>query len=199
MREQKDPELIAGWLDARGKAVPDRSGWAAGVPERAAVEKPITGGTREPRRITGPAGRPSLPEVSCVLRRQGWHAMAIGSPRTEWERGCAVRKRQHAPCAANSRRATTLQHRFPHKRLQGQQRRRQILTFVRSYHAQHGWAPTIGEIAQAVGLASPNSTKSHLQRLADEGFLHLEPRKSRAIHLVDPAPDGWTRQAQMAG
>lgn len=78
---------------------------------------------------------------------------------------------------------------------QGEQRRADILGYVRTYHAEHGWAPTISEIADAVGLVSPNSTRNHLQRLVLEGFMKMEPRQARAIALVDPAPDGWTRSA----
>lgn len=78
---------------------------------------------------------------------------------------------------------------------QGEKRRRDIMRFVRNYQAKHGWAPTVQEIADAVGLVSPNSTRMHLQRLADDGFIRMEPRQARAIALVSPAPDGWTRKA----
>ena len=76
---------------------------------------------------------------------------------------------------------------------QGEHRRSEILTYVRGYTREHGWAPTISEIALAVGLVSPNSTRNHLQRLVADGFMRMEPRQARAIALVDPAPDGWTR------
>ncbi len=77
---------------------------------------------------------------------------------------------------------------------QGEERRREILKFLRSYIAEKGWAPTIQEIAEAVGLLSPNSTRNHLLKLAEEGYIRLEAKQARAIALVDPAPDGWTRQ-----
>lgn len=77
---------------------------------------------------------------------------------------------------------------------QGEKRRKDILKFVRTYHARNGWAPTIQEIADAVGLVSPNSTRMHLHKLAEGGFIQMEPRQARAIALVSPAPDGWTRK-----
>lgn len=77
---------------------------------------------------------------------------------------------------------------------QGEMRRKDILKFVRKYTAANGWAPTIQEIADGVGLVSPNSTRQHLHKLVADGFLLMEPRRARAIALVDPAPDGWTRR-----
>ena len=76
---------------------------------------------------------------------------------------------------------------------QGEDRRTAILSFVRSYCAEHGWAPTIQEVADAVGLVSPNSTRGHLHKLAEQGYILMNPRQARAIALVSPAPDGWTR------
>lgn len=78
---------------------------------------------------------------------------------------------------------------------QGEMRRKGILKFIRSYNTRKGWSPTIKEIADAVGLVSPNATRNHLHKLAEQGFINMEPRQARAISLVDPAPDGWTRKA----
>lgn len=74
----------------------------------------------------------------------------------------------------------------------GEQRRKAILKFVRTYWKRQGHSPTIQEIADAVGLASPNATRNHLFRLRDEGFIHMKEKVARAITPVDPAPDGWT-------
>lgn len=78
---------------------------------------------------------------------------------------------------------------------QGEMRRTAILRFVRRYVVNKGYSPTIQEIADGVGLVSPNATRNHLIRLQDDGFLSVEPRIARAIALADPAPDGWTRSA----
>lgn len=78
---------------------------------------------------------------------------------------------------------------------QGQMRRTAMMTFIRGYIDRKGWAPTIQEIGDAVGLVSPNATRNHLFKLAEEGFIRTEPKSSRAIALIDPAPDGWTRSA----
>lgn len=78
---------------------------------------------------------------------------------------------------------------------QGVDRRKKILKYVRTYQSKKGYAPTIQEIADAVGLVSPNATRNHLHRLVKDGYLRMEPRKARAIDVIDPAPDGWTRKA----
>lgn len=72
---------------------------------------------------------------------------------------------------------------------QGTKRRKAILKFLRGYMKKNGYAPTIQEIADAVGLVSPNATRNHLQKLAAEGYITMQPRIARAIALVEPAPD----------
>lgn len=76
---------------------------------------------------------------------------------------------------------------------QGADRRTKILEFVREHSQIKGYAPNLQEIAEAVGLASPNGVRVHLRTLQDEGFLTVANRSARAIVLTSPAPDGWTR------
>lgn len=77
---------------------------------------------------------------------------------------------------------------------QGELRRKAILKFVRNFWKKQGHSPTIQEIADAVGLASPNATRNHLFKLRDTGFITMKEKVARAITPVDPAPDGWTAQ-----
>lgn len=76
---------------------------------------------------------------------------------------------------------------------QGAERRVDMVRYIREYCATHGFAPTITEIADGVGLSSPNGTRLHLLRLQDDGFLTVRSRIGRSIVLTSPAPDGWTR------
>lgn len=78
---------------------------------------------------------------------------------------------------------------------QGQDRRVAILSYIRSYSREQGMAPSITEIADAVGLASPNATRNHLAKLAADGYVRLYAGRARGIALVEPGPDGWTRTA----
>lgn len=58
----------------------------------------------------------------------------------------------------------------------GTQRRAEIMEFISDYIDEHGYAPTITEISDAVGLASKSTTHSHLQWLIAEGRLVQTPR-----------------------
>lgn len=67
---------------------------------------------------------------------------------------------------------------------QGERRRKAIITFIAKYQKKNGYAPTISEIAEAVGLGSPNATRNHLHKLQEEGKIQMQPRIARGITLV---------------
>jgi repressor LexA len=48
----------------------------------------------------------------------------------------------------------------------------------------HGYPPTVREIGDAVGLASPSTVHAHLANLERAGLLRRDPTKPRAIELV---------------
>jgi repressor LexA len=65
------------------------------------------------------------------------------------------------------------------------ERQRQIFEFVRSYVDAHGYPPTVREIGEAVGLASPSTVHAHLANLERAGLLKRDPTKPRALELID--------------
>lgn len=71
--------------------------------------------------------------------------------------------------------------------LQGERRRKAIIAFITKYQKNNGIPPTIGEIAEGVGLVSPNATRKHLQKLEEEGLITMRPRIARGITLVQKA------------
>lgn len=65
------------------------------------------------------------------------------------------------------------------------ERQRQILDFLTSYLDAHGYPPTVREIGEAVGLASPSTVHAHLANLERAGFIKRDPTKPRALELTD--------------
>jgi repressor LexA len=63
-------------------------------------------------------------------------------------------------------------------------RQREIWTFLAEYVDRHGYPPTVREIGEAVGLASPSTVHAHLANLERAGLLRRDPTKPRALELV---------------
>ena len=63
-------------------------------------------------------------------------------------------------------------------------RQRDIYDYVVRYADRHGYPPTVREIGEAVGLASPSTVHAHLANLERAGFLRRDPTKPRALELV---------------
>jgi repressor LexA len=63
-------------------------------------------------------------------------------------------------------------------------RQREIWDFVVDYVDRHGYPPTVREIGEAVGLASPSTVHAHLANLERAGLLRRDPTKPRALELT---------------
>src|SRR5438093_362284 len=63
-------------------------------------------------------------------------------------------------------------------------RQQEIWNFLVQYVDGHGYPPTVREIGEAVGLASPSTVHSHLANLERAGYLRRDPTKPRALELV---------------
>lgn len=79
------------------------------------------------------------------------------------------------------------------------ERQRAILDVLHEHQAAHGYPPSVREIGEAVGLASPSSVHAQLATLESKGFLRRDPTKPRALEL-SPAgeflPDVPAEQAR---
>ncbi|GAB2595964.1 transcriptional repressor LexA [Pseudactinotalea suaedae] len=69
------------------------------------------------------------------------------------------------------------------------ERQQRIMEAIRSSLAGRGYPPTMREIGDAVGLASPSSVKYQLQVLEEKGYLRRDPISTRAIEIVAPDDD----------
>ena len=63
-------------------------------------------------------------------------------------------------------------------------RQQEIWDFLVEYARRHGYPPTVREIGEAVGLASPSTVHAHLANLERAGLLRRDPTKPRALDLV---------------
>ncbi len=72
-------------------------------------------------------------------------------------------------------------------------RQRLILETIQTTLAERGYPPSIREMGEAVGLASPSSVAHQLKALEAKGFLSRDPKRPRAlmVHL----PGGGTATA----
>ena len=63
-------------------------------------------------------------------------------------------------------------------------RQQEIWQFLVSYVDDHGYPPTVREIGEEVGLASPSTVHAHLANLERVGLIRRDPTKPRAIELT---------------
>lgn len=73
-------------------------------------------------------------------------------------------------------------------------RQQEIWNFLVEYVDRHGYPPTVREIGEQVGLASPSTVHAHLANLERAGLLKRDPTKPRALELIgrekpEPRPE----------
>lgn len=63
-------------------------------------------------------------------------------------------------------------------------KQRKILDYIRQYIQSKGTAPTLREIAAAVGVSSLATVHEHLTSLEQKGLIKRKPGKSRSIDII---------------
>ena len=63
-------------------------------------------------------------------------------------------------------------------------RQNEVLTYVKKYVVDHGFPPSTREIGAALGLSSPATVHTHLEKLIDAGYLKKMGSKFRTIEVV---------------
>ena len=63
-------------------------------------------------------------------------------------------------------------------------RQQEIWNYLVEYVDRHGYPPTVREIGERVGLASPSTVHAHLANLERAGLLRRDPTKPRALELL---------------
>ena len=64
-------------------------------------------------------------------------------------------------------------------------RQKQILSFIKQYIDKYGYSPTLGEIAEAIGVSSLATVHEHLQALAAKGVIKRFEGAVRGIEVLD--------------
>ncbi len=64
------------------------------------------------------------------------------------------------------------------------ERQQQIWNYLVEYVDRCGYPPTVREIGEQVGLASPSTVHAHLANLERAGLLRRDPTKPRALELI---------------
>jgi repressor LexA len=83
-------------------------------------------------------------------------------------------------------------------------RQQRILAVIRDSVARRGYPPSVREIGEAVGLASPSSVAHQLSALQKKGYLRRDPNRPRAVDVrlsdpAEPAPEAADDAAVRAG
>lgn len=63
-------------------------------------------------------------------------------------------------------------------------RQREVLRFIESFIAEHGYAPSVREIGSHLNIRSPNGLKYHLDALRKRGLITWEKGLSRTLQVV---------------
>ncbi len=64
-------------------------------------------------------------------------------------------------------------------------RQKQILGFIKQYIDKYGYSPTLGEIAEAIGVSSLATVHEHLGALAQKGVIKRFEGAVRGIEVID--------------
>jgi repressor LexA len=76
-------------------------------------------------------------------------------------------------------------------------RQQEIWDFLVEYVDGHGYPPTVREIGERVGLASPSTVHAHLANLERAGLLRRDPTKPRALELLGHRREAASAEAEV--
>lgn len=65
-------------------------------------------------------------------------------------------------------------------------KQQEVLEYINKFMSQNGYAPTVREIGNAVGLNSTATVTYHISQLQKKGLISYESGKKRAIALTSP-------------
>ncbi len=63
-------------------------------------------------------------------------------------------------------------------------RQKDVLDYIKSYVAHHGYPPAVREIGKALGLNSPATIQSHISALESKGYIKKTNAKYRSLEII---------------
>lgn len=66
-----------------------------------------------------------------------------------------------------------------------------VFKYIRETISERGYGPTVREIAEEFGIASPNGAMGHIRALTKKGLIKRTANRSRSIELTEMAHDQY--------
>jgi len=63
-------------------------------------------------------------------------------------------------------------------------RQREALAIIRDFITEHGYPPTLQELAGLMGMRAKSAAHRMVETLVEKGYLEKDPRRARAIRLT---------------
>lgn len=64
-------------------------------------------------------------------------------------------------------------------------RQLQLMVFVQTYTAEHGYSPSCREIAAGIGIKASSQVHRIIENLEQRGLCRRLPRRSRSLYLTE--------------
>ena len=65
-------------------------------------------------------------------------------------------------------------------------KQKEVLDFIKKFHAEYKYPPSIRQICSAINLSSPATVHVHINHLVDKGFIKRSKEGNRAMELLVP-------------
>ncbi|MCI1899275.1 MAG: SOS-response repressor and protease LexA [Enterobacter sp.] len=67
-------------------------------------------------------------------------------------------------------------------------RQSEVLNTIKDYQSRLGFPPTVKELAELIGVSSPNAAAEHVKALKKKGYISIAPGAARGISLIEQKP-----------
>ena len=65
-------------------------------------------------------------------------------------------------------------------------KQKEVLSFIKQFHAENKYPPSIRQICSAINLSSPATVHVHINHLVNKGFIKRSKEGNRALELLVP-------------